>query len=132
LLKLLKSGKKLHNRKKWFCCRFHRPQTLITPKKPKYPKRAIPKRKKLDKYSILRNPMSTETIMKMIEDQNTLVFITDLRATKKQILNAFRKMYDVKVEKVRTLINTNGKKKAFIKLPKTIEAIEVASKIGIC
>lgn len=42
--------------------------------------------------------------MKKIEDNNTLVFITDIRANKKQIKDAVKKMYDVSVLKVNTLI----------------------------
>jgi ribosomal protein L23 len=69
--------------------------------------------------------------MDYIEYKNTLVFIVDKNATKKQIRNAFKTMYSTKVEKVRTLVRATGEKKAYIKLAKGAEAVEVASKIGI-
>ena len=48
--------------------------------------------------------MTTESAMKKIEDNNTLVFITNLKANKHQIKSAVKKLYDIKVCKVNTLI----------------------------
>ena len=42
--------------------------------------------------------------MKKIEENNTLVFITDLKANKRQIKDAVKKLYDVQALKVNTLI----------------------------
>lgn len=132
LKSLLSKGKKPRAGKVWHTVHFRRPKTLILRKAPKYPRHSVPKTRALDKYQMLRYPVTTETIMKLIEEQNTIVFITDNRATKPQIKKAFGEMYGVKVETVRTLIKPDGEKKAFIKLPQDVEAVEIASKIGIC
>ena len=42
--------------------------------------------------------------MKKIEENNTLVFIVDVRANKRQIKDALKKLYDVECVKVNTLI----------------------------
>ncbi|VCW91568.1 unnamed protein product, partial [Gulo gulo] len=42
--------------------------------------------------------------MKIIEDNNTLVFIVDVKAKKHQIKQAVKKLYDINVAKVNTLI----------------------------
>lgn len=42
--------------------------------------------------------------MKKIEDNNTLVFIVDKRSNKPQIQAAVKKLYDIQVAKVNTLI----------------------------
>jgi len=42
--------------------------------------------------------------MKKIEEHNTLVFICDIRANKRQIKDAVKKLYDVQAAKVNTLI----------------------------
>ena len=42
--------------------------------------------------------------MKKIEDDNTLVFIVNLKANKIQIKNAVKKLYDIQADKVNTLI----------------------------
>jgi large subunit ribosomal protein L23Ae len=42
--------------------------------------------------------------MKKIEDNNTLVFIVDVRANKRQVKDAVKRMYDIQADKVNTLI----------------------------
>ena len=44
-----------------------------------------PRRNKLDHYAIIKFPLTTESAMKKIEDNNTLVFIVDVKANKHQI-----------------------------------------------
>lgn len=83
---------------------FHRPRTLKKDRNPKYPRISATPRNKLDHYQILKYPLTTESAMKKIEDNNTLVFIVDIRADKKKIKNAVKKMYDIQAKKVNTLI----------------------------
>ena len=61
---------------------------------------------KLDHYAIVKYPLTTESAMKKIEDNNTLVFIVDLRATKPKIKLAVKRLYDIDVAKVNTLIRS--------------------------
>ncbi|RLM80438.1 hypothetical protein U9M48_022810 [Paspalum notatum var. saurae] len=110
---------------------FHRPKTLKKPRDPKYPRVSAPGRNKLDQYQILKYPLTTESAMKKIEDNNTLVFIVDLKADKKKIKAAVKKMYDIQAKKVNTLIRPDGKKKAYVKLTPDYDALDVANKIGI-
>jgi large subunit ribosomal protein L23Ae len=42
--------------------------------------------------------------MKKIEENNTLVFICDIRANKAQIKEALKKLYDIDTVKINTLI----------------------------
>jgi large subunit ribosomal protein L23Ae len=80
---------------------------------------------------ILKFPLTTESAMKKIEDNNTLVFIVDARATKKQIRDAVKRMYDIQCEKINTLIRPDGAKKAYVRLAADYDALDVANKIGI-
>ena len=64
----------------------------------------MPKVNPLDQYAILKYPLTTESAMKKIEDNNTLVFIVDTRANKRQITDAVRRMYEIKTAKVNTLV----------------------------
>jgi len=57
----------------------------------------------LDQFRIVKFPLTTESAMKKIEDNNTLVFIVDKRANKPQICHAVKKLYDIDVAKVNTL-----------------------------
>ena len=90
--------------KKHFKTHFYRPKTLRLLRNPKYSRRSVPRVNKLDQYSILKYPLTTESAMKKIEDNNTLVFIVDTRANKRQVTDAVRRMYEIKTAKVNTLI----------------------------
>ena len=59
---------------------------------------------RLDQFTIIKYPLTTESAMKKIEENNTLVFITALKANKFQIKTAVKKLYDIDVSKVNTLI----------------------------
>ncbi|XP_038054855.1 60S ribosomal protein L23a-like [Patiria miniata] len=110
---------------------FRRPKTLKTPRKPKYPRKSVPSRPKLDQFTIIKYPLTTESAMKKIEENNTLVFITALKANKFQIKTAVKKLYDIDVAKVNTLIRPDGQKKAYVRLAPDYDALDIANKIGI-
>jgi large subunit ribosomal protein L23Ae len=69
--------------------------------------------------------------MKQIEENNTLTFIVDLKANKRQIAQAVKDMYDIQVVRINTLIRPDGQKKAYVRLSPDHEALEVANTIGI-
>ena len=83
---------------------FYRPNTLTLNKNPKatLPSNKLPADFK--KYDIIKNPLTTESAMKKIEENNTLVFLVDLKANKRQIKDAVNKLYEIKAAKVNTLI----------------------------
>ncbi|TNM84881.1 hypothetical protein fugu_009059 [Takifugu bimaculatus] len=110
---------------------FRRPKTLRLRRQPKYPRKSAPRRNKLDHYAIIKFPLTTESAMKKIEDNNTLVFIVDVKANKHQIKHAVKKLYDIDVAKVNTLIRPDGEKKAYVRLAPDYDALDVANKIGI-
>merc|ERR1719213_142106 len=84
---------------------FKRPRTLRQPRNPKYPRKSTPKRTYLDAYNIIKHPYTTESAMK--------------------------KLYEIEVVKVNTLIRPDGKKKAYVRLAPDYDALDVANKIGI-
>merc|ERR1711907_697651 len=110
---------------------FFRPKTLAKPRDPKYPRKSTRRTVKLDEYTAISFPLTTESAMKKIEDNNTLVFIVDRRANKPVIKDAIEKLYSIQVSKVNTLIRPDGKKKAYVRLMPDHDALEVANKIGI-
>lgn len=110
---------------------FYRPKTLRLQRNPKYKRRALDGRNKLDKYAIIKAPLCTESAMKQIEVNNTLTFIVDLKANKRQIAQAVKDMYQIDVVRVNTLIRPDGQKKAYVRLSPEHEALEVANTIGI-
>lgn len=127
----MKKGAKGKLLKKRFSPTFHRPRTLKNARAPKYPRVSVPPPQKLDQFQVLKFPLTTESANQKIEENNTLVFIVDARATKVQIKAAVNRMYDIKCEKVNTLIRPDGQKKAYVRLTADYDALDVANKIGI-
>ncbi|XP_059309570.1 large ribosomal subunit protein uL23-like [Lycium ferocissimum] len=84
---------------------FHRPKPLKKNRNPKYPRISAPGRNRLDQYQVLQYPLTTESAMKKIEDNNTLVFTIDIRP--------------------------DGTKEAYVRLTPDYDALDVANKIGI-
>ncbi|KPJ06107.1 60S ribosomal protein L23a [Papilio machaon] len=110
---------------------FRRPKTFEPPRQPKYPRRSLPRRNRMDAYNIIKFPLTSEAAMKKIEDNNTLVFIVHTSSNKHHIKAAVKKLYDINVAKVNTLIRPDGKKKAYVRLARDYDALDVANKIGI-
>ncbi|KAF2718362.1 hypothetical protein K431DRAFT_275010 [Polychaeton citri CBS 116435] len=106
---------------------FHRPKTLTLSRAPKYPRKSIPHEPRLDASKIVIHPLNTESAMKKIEENNTLVFIVDVKANKRQIKQALKKLYDVDTIKINTLIKPDGRKKAFAKLTPDVDALDIAA-----
>merc|ERR1712086_970476 len=98
---------------------FYRPTTLSLERKPKYARQSVPRKNQLD-HGIIKYPLTTESSMKLIEDSNTLVFIVDIKANKRQIKQA---------EKVNTLITPRGLKKSYVRLSKDFDALDVANRV---
>ncbi|XP_068923633.1 large ribosomal subunit protein uL23-like [Petaurus breviceps papuanus] len=110
---------------------FRQPKTLRLRRQPKYPRKSAPRRNKLDHSAIMKFPLTTESAMKKTEDNNTLVFLVDVKANKRQIQQAVKKLYDIYVAKVDTLIRPDGEKKVYVCLAPDYDALDVANKIGI-
>ena len=110
---------------------FYRPKTLTLARKPKVLNRSVPRKEKLSKFTVIKYPLTTESSMKLIEDSNTLVFIVDIRANKRQIKNAIRSLHSIEIQRVNTLITPKGLKKAYVKLHKDFDALDVANRIGV-
>jgi large subunit ribosomal protein L23Ae len=75
--------------------------------------------------------LSSESAIKTIEDDNTLVFIVHKKADKKMIKKACSDLYSIKIKKVNTLITPKGEKKAYVCLTSDQDALDVANRIGI-
>lgn len=85
----------------------------------------------LNPYKVIIRPVTTESALELIESENKLVFLVDRKFNKASIKKAVEELYDVKVDKVTTLILPNGKKKAYVKLSPEYDAMDIATKIGI-
>jgi len=85
----------------------------------------------VEPHDVILYPLMTEVTSRLIETENKLVFIVNIKATKSDIKRAVEELYDVKVEKVNVTITPEGQKKAFVKLHPEYKAADVAIKLGI-
>lgn len=106
---------------------FHRPKTLQLSREPKYPRKSVPHETRLDEHKVIIHPLNTESAMKKIEENNTLVFIVDIKANKRQIKEALKKLYDIDTVKINTLIRPDATKKAFCRLTPDVDALDIAA-----
>ncbi|MAG52920.1 MAG: 50S ribosomal protein L23 [Nanoarchaeota archaeon] len=85
----------------------------------------------MDPYKIIKNPLSTEKAVRLMESDNKLLFVVDVKAKKNEIKEAIEKLFGVKVVKVNTLNDVKGRKKAYVKLSHETPAIDVATELGL-
>lgn len=82
-------------------------------------------------YDILDYPLRTEKAVREIEANNCIIFIVKHKVTKKQIKWAVEKAFDVKVDKVRTVLDSRGRKKAYVKLSDETPAVDISTDLGL-
>ena len=83
-------------------------------------------------WALIDYPVTTEKAVRIVESENKLTFqLKKLSTTKEEIKKSFEEEFKVKVEKVNTLIDRKGKKRAIIKLKKEFSAGDIGVKLGI-
>ena len=65
--------------------------------------------------NVLKKPLLTEKYVSLAEKQKQYGFIVDKKATKEQIKNEVEKVYDVKVDEVRTMVYAGKRKTRYTK-----------------
>ena len=79
---------------------------------------------------MILKPVTSEKAVKMIDFDNTLLFEVERKYDKNSIKEEVEKEFNVKVNKIRTLIRQN-KKFAYVRLQKENPAIDIATKLGM-
>ena len=82
-------------------------------------------------WDVIENPHMTEQAMDQVDRENKLVLIVDLEADKNQVEDAVETLFDVTVKKVNTSITPQAKKKAFVRLSDSDDAMDVATQMGM-
>ncbi len=67
----------------------------------------------------------------MIDSDNTMEFLVDIKANKTEIKKELEELYDVDVISIRTMITSKGEKKAAAKLAGDGSANELATTLGL-
>lgn len=85
----------------------------------------------MDPYSIIIKPQLTEKSMNAIDFKNELTFVVRRNSKKPQIKLAFEELFEAKVDRVNTQINSRGEKIAYLKLAEDESAEDIAVKMGV-
>ena len=84
----------------------------------------------MDPHKIVKYPLSTEKSIRLMERENKLIFVVDIKANKQEIKKAIEELFKVKVTKVNTLLMGN-EKRAYVKLSMENPAIDIATELGL-
>ena len=84
-----------------------------------------------DITNVIKYPSLSEKAVSLIDSQNKLVFIVDNNATKQDVKEALKKLFNVTVDKVNIIHDRRNKKKAIVKLNKKHNAEDIATELGI-
>ncbi|RME53760.1 50S ribosomal protein L23 [Candidatus Woesearchaeota archaeon] len=87
--------------------------------------------KKKKEEARIQHPLTTEKAMRLMESENTLVFVVDKSSTKQAIKEAIEDLFSVKVAKVNTVRDAKGRKRAFVKFAPEVQAIDLATRLGM-
>jgi len=85
----------------------------------------------VEPYEVVLYPLMTEVSSRMLETENKLVLVVNLKATKADVRRAVEELYAVKVERVNMMVTPRGEKKAYVKLHPDYKAVDIAIKLGI-
>ncbi len=84
-----------------------------------------------DPHEVIVHPRITEKAVRLIEEENKLVFIVSEDSNKREIKRAVEMLFDVEVEDVNTQITPKAEKRAFVKLSPDYNADEIAARLGV-
>lgn len=80
---------------------------------------------------VIRYPLISEDAVTLIESENKITFIVDVEASKNDIRRAVEELYEVKVDRVNSVLTPEGRKKAFVKLAPAYKASDLAVRLGV-
>ncbi|MCF7861103.1 50S ribosomal protein L23 [Candidatus Woesearchaeota archaeon] len=80
---------------------------------------------------IIKQPMSTEKSIRLMEAENKLIFVVDRKATKADIKKEMEERFKVKVTSVNVQLSNRGIKKAYVRFSDENPAIDIATQLGL-
>jgi large subunit ribosomal protein L23 len=80
---------------------------------------------------VIKYPLVSEDAVTLIEAENKIVFIVDADASKNDIRRAVEELYEVRVDRVNSVVTPEGRKKAYVKLAPDHKASDLAVRLGI-
>ena len=85
----------------------------------------------MDPYNIIKNPLSTEKSIRLMESENKLIFVVNKKATKQEIKKAVETLFKTKVINVNTFVTQGGEKRAYVQFSMDTPAVDIATQLGL-
>ena len=85
----------------------------------------------MESYKVIKNPLSTEKSIRLMESENKLVFVVHKKSTKADIKKAVEEIFKAKVIAINTQITQKGEKRAYVKFSPETPAIDIATQLGL-
>ena len=82
-------------------------------------------------FNVIKYPLNTEKTVRIMESENKLLFVVDMKAKKADIKKSIEEIFKVKVTKVNTHITAKGEKRAYVSLAKEFPAADIITKMGL-
>ena len=79
----------------------------------------------------LMYPVSTEKALNMIDKNNTICYVVDIRSGKAEIKKEFENTFGVKVESINTETTMKNSKRAYIRIKPEFRASDIARKLKL-
>jgi large subunit ribosomal protein L23 len=80
--------------------------------------------------AVIKYPVSSEKAIRLMEAENKLLFVVDIKAGKQEIKKAVEELFKAKVMSVNTLIY-GGQKRAYVRFAPESPAIDIATSLGL-
>jgi large subunit ribosomal protein L23 len=84
-----------------------------------------------DMQAVIKYPLVSEDAVTLIEAENKITFIVDPGASKNDVRRAVEELYEVRVDRVNSVVTPEGRKKAYVKLTPDYKASDLAVRLGI-
>lgn len=81
--------------------------------------------------NIIKYPVVNEKTLRMMRENNSLVFVVDKRYGKPEVKEALKELFGLQINKINSLIDVNGNKKVFVKLSDEQIALDIATNLGL-
>jgi large subunit ribosomal protein L23 len=80
---------------------------------------------------VIKYPLVSEDAVTLIEAENKITFVVDADASKNDVRRAVEELYEVRVDRVNSVVTPEGRKKAYVKLAPDYKASDLAVRLGI-
>ncbi len=85
----------------------------------------------MDLHTVIKHPVSTERSLRLMQEENKLIFVVDEKANKQLVKQAVEKVFNTKVSRVNTLRTSKGEKRAYVQFAQGVSALDIATNLGL-